>query len=108
MMKAVSRLIMLAAASATGSMLFAAEPESTPATQTDTGKPAADAKASKDDAVDKSKPESDETAAANPSDADKDTAKDAAKDGAAKASPQRFIPSEQVRADFDVSFPVDI
>jgi hypothetical protein len=25
-----------------------------------------------------------------------------------KASPQRFIPSEQVRADFDVSFPVDI
>jgi hypothetical protein len=26
----------------------------------------------------------------------------------AKASPQRFIPSEQVRADFDVSFPIDI
>jgi hypothetical protein len=25
-----------------------------------------------------------------------------------KASPQRFIPSEQVRADFDVSFPIDI
>lgn len=25
-----------------------------------------------------------------------------------KASPQRFVPSEQVRADFDVSFPVDI
>ena len=25
-----------------------------------------------------------------------------------KASPQRFTPSEQVRADFDVSFPIDI
>jgi hypothetical protein len=25
-----------------------------------------------------------------------------------KASPQRFVPSEQVRADFDVSFPIDI
>lgn len=25
-----------------------------------------------------------------------------------KGSPQRFVPSEQVRADFDVSFPIDI
>ena len=25
-----------------------------------------------------------------------------------KGSPERFVPSEQVRADFDVSFPVDI
>jgi hypothetical protein len=25
-----------------------------------------------------------------------------------RPSPQRFIPSEQVRADFDVSFPIDI
>lgn len=33
---------------------------------------------------------------ANPSQADK------------AASPQRFTPSEQVRADFDVSFPIDI
>jgi hypothetical protein len=24
------------------------------------------------------------------------------------ASPQRFVPSEQVRADFDVSFPIDM
>jgi hypothetical protein len=28
--------------------------------------------------------------------------------GARGASPQRFVPSEQVRADFDVSFPIDI
>jgi hypothetical protein len=37
----------------------------------------------------------------------------APKKGAASAadksgSPQRFVPSEQVRADFDVSFPIDI
>jgi hypothetical protein len=35
----------------------------------------------------------------------KATAADKAGD---KASPQRFVPSEQVRADFDVSFPIDI
>jgi hypothetical protein len=35
----------------------------------------------------------------------KPTAADKAGD---KASPQRFVPSEQVRADFDVSFPIDI
>lgn len=35
-----------------------------------------------------------------------DTTKKPAGDG--KATPQRFIPSEQVRSDFDVSFPVDI
>lgn len=26
----------------------------------------------------------------------------------AQASPERFVPSEQVRADFDVSFPIDM
>jgi hypothetical protein len=36
------------------------------------------------------------------------TAADKSGEKADKASPQRFIPSEQVRADFDVSFPVDI
>jgi hypothetical protein len=33
---------------------------------------------------------------------------DAKPPGDARATPQRFIPSEQVRADFDVSFPIDI
>lgn len=35
---------------------------------------------------------------------------DGAKSADAKpgATPQRFVPSEQVRADFDVSFPIDI
>lgn len=41
-----------------------------------------------------------------------DTAADkvaAEKSGATvKSTPQRFVPSEEVRADFDVSFPVDI
>lgn len=50
--------------------------------------------------------------------APKDPAKDPAKGAAAgdakqpakdaSGTPQRFIPSEQVRSDFDVSFPVDI
>jgi hypothetical protein len=31
-----------------------------------------------------------------------------AKPGAAKGSPQRFEPTEKVRPDFDVAFPVDI
>jgi len=33
---------------------------------------------------------------------------DVAKSSAGKGTPQRFTPSEQVRPDFDVSFPVDI
>lgn len=44
--------------------------------------------------------------------ADKAAEKPAAEKGAATAksgaTPQRFVPSEEVRADFDVSFPVDI
>lgn len=43
---------------------------------------------------------------------DKAGEKPAAEKGAATAksgsTPQRFVPSEEVRADFDVSFPVDI
>lgn len=41
--------------------------------------------------------------------ADKSSDKSAADKAAAeKNSPQRFVPTEQVRADFDVSFPVDM
>ena len=84
----------------------------TGSTKTDTGKtdtakadtkaePAKDAATAKADA---------------PADADKAGDKPAAEKGAATAksaadrgpSPQRFVPSEEVRADFDVSFPVDI
>jgi hypothetical protein len=31
-----------------------------------------------------------------------------AKSSGKGGSPERFVPSEQVRADFDVSFPIDI
>lgn len=36
------------------------------------------------------------------------TAKSSKSDADRVATPQRFVPSEEVRADFDVSFPVDI
>lgn len=44
--------------------------------------------------------------AAAPADA-KETSKPG-KSAADKSTPQRFVPSEQVRADFDVSFPIDM
>jgi hypothetical protein len=56
-------------------------------------------------------------ASSEPSKSDTEDANQQAKDdtqrsptgGAGKGpSPQRFVPSEQVRADFDVSFPIDI
>lgn len=112
----------LSAAALAATALWAAEP-TVPATQAGTAKPesskpqdaakpgAAAAQAAKPD----TKPD-----AAKPADPAKPDAKPAAaataeaakpdkeKTGSEKASPQRFIPSEQVRADFDVSFPIDI
>jgi glucose dehydrogenase len=60
-----------------------------------------------------------EAAADSPADEPKDAAEKAEEQAAEakpqdkpaagqKSSPQRFVPSEQVRADFDVSFPIDI
>jgi len=71
--------------------------EPAPANTTPTVKavPAAGKAAAKDDAQNGGK--STETAA-------QAAAKSVDKNG----TPQRFIPSEQVRADFDVSFPIDI
>jgi hypothetical protein len=84
---------------------FAAEPATPAATpQTAQPKPAAPP-AGKAAAADKSAAQA--KAADGKSEADKAADKTGEKD-AAKGSPQRFIPSEQVRADFDVSFPVDI
>lgn len=124
-MKRVLLTGMLIAMGITGSMLFAAEPATTPATSG----PAAttkDAKATptssqstKTDAAkaapvnaDASKPDAkaDASAAAKaPESASKDEEKAPPPTAADKGpSPQRFTPSEQVRADFDVSFPVDI
>jgi hypothetical protein len=73
--------------------LFAAEPAPTPAAKPPAALPA---------------PTKETPAAAKAADAT-DTTPSTTGDTAKKAaSPQRFIPSEQVRADFDVSFPVDI
>jgi hypothetical protein len=73
--------------------LFAAEPASTPAAKPSAALP---------------EPTKETPAGAKAADAT-DTTPSTAGDTAKKAaSPQRFIPSEQVRADFDVSFPVDI
>ncbi len=88
--------------------VFAAEP-ATP--QTTQAKPAAQPAGGKSDAAAKSDA-ADKGAAqvkANDGKSEADQAADkAGEKDAAKGSPQRFIPSEQVRADFDVSFPVDI
>lgn len=95
-MNAQMRLvIMLGSVAVSGSLLFAAE--STPPPQ------AAPESASERPSA---KPPVANTGAA----AGKDTARKpaAASSPDTAGSPQRFTPSEQVRADFDVSFPVDI
>jgi len=70
-----------------------AKPEATPTVKAES--PPAKSAAAKDDTAAPSK--SVETAA-------QAAVKSVDKNG----TPQRFIPSEQVRADFDVSFPIDI
>jgi len=106
-MKSLRLMILLAACCSTGTS-WAAEP--TPAKP---ASPAAAAPAAQGAA----KPGA-ESAVPNGDEDSKD--KEGAKDGEAAtakpkasaadkgASPQRFVPTEQVRADFDVSFPIDI
>ncbi|MET0534784.1 MAG: hypothetical protein ABW171_11215 [Steroidobacter sp.] len=110
-MKMLPLMVLIAACCATGTSLAAEPVPAKPA-------PAAAAKDSAAKAAESTPPKSDEDpkvkdpkandtgedeaqAAAKP----KPSAADKASD---KASPQRFVPSEQVRADFDVSFPIDI
>lgn len=90
----------------TGSVLSAAEEAAAPA------KPEAPAKAEDKPVASASEgkdaPTPQKSPAADAKAVETDTAA-AAKDSTNKGpSPQRFIPSEQVRADFDVSFPIDI
>jgi hypothetical protein len=118
-MNAQMRLvIMLTSVAVSGSLLFAAEPappaQKIPAPAS-TKQPAppqkADDKASeeKKGAEPKSAEQSAQQKAETPPAEDQDPAKKRAASAADKAgSPQRFNPSEQVRADFDVSFPIDI
>lgn len=116
-MKSLRMLILLAAcgAASTPNAVWAAEPApakpatpaARPAATEATAKPADESAApksdedSKDEAKDRAKDRVSEEAAAKP----KAAATTADKKG---SSPQRFVPSEQVRADFDVSFPIDI
>jgi hypothetical protein len=109
--------------------LWAAEPTATPPAQptvkpapaAETGKPGeaptvaakAEAAAKADPAKPDAKPDAAKTDPVKPDPAKPGAAQAAAKPGEKpavddKSSPQRFIPSEQVRADFDVSFPIDI
>ncbi|HKE92819.1 MAG TPA: hypothetical protein VKB34_00820 [Povalibacter sp.] len=122
-MKPTPYLIMLVAASVTGSWLFAAEPTPTQQQAAKAAQPAAPEKkasaageAKKAPAAGEEKKDAaatdaatDKSAAATEKDAaDKDKKGTEKTEADKKSSPQRFIPSEQVRADFDVSFPVDI
>lgn len=104
-MRSAAYMILLLATSMSASWLFAAEPAPATATKPEQAaaenKPDADKKADVDE--DAKKPAADADAKG-----DEKSAADKSGDKAGKASPQRFIPSEQVRADFDVSFPVDI
>jgi hypothetical protein len=101
-------LMMLASIACGGSLYAAEAPAPTPAETVPKAEPATPAKP--DDA---SAAKADEKPAAK-ADEESEQASASENEPAAKspadqkASPQRFIPSEQVRADFDVSFPIDI
>jgi hypothetical protein len=101
--------LLLATMSVTASMLLAAEPApapTPPATATPAPPPAK---------ADKTVPEVAKPVATPKEAASAATAEPAetgergpVKNADKGPSPQRFIPSEQVRPDFDVSFPIDI
>jgi hypothetical protein len=110
-MKALRLLTLLAACCATSTvtMAWAAEPPpakpATPAAKPADSKPASESAAPKGDEQTQvqqgTKTEEGEGAAEQ-----KVAAKP--KSSGKGSSPERFVPSEQVRADFDVSFPIDI
>jgi hypothetical protein len=108
-MKTLPLMILLAACCATGTLLAAepapakpapaATPAATPAKPAESTAPKSDEDSKVKGPQGSTEQSSTEQAAGKPK---------AAASGADKASPQRFVPSEQVRADFDVSFPIDI
>ena len=103
-------LILLTVVGTTGSILFAAEPAGT--TKRDQPAAAAESAGTAKEA-EKGKEPPPRAAGEKPPEApiaeeDVDPAPPAKTDADKGPSPQRFVPSEQVRADFDVSFPVDI
>lgn len=111
-MKALRLLTLLAACCATSTvtMAWAAEPApakpATPAAKPADAKPASESAAPNSDEQTQvqqgTKTEEDEDPEA------KAPPKPASSGKGKGGSPERFVPSEQVRADFDVSFPIDI
>lgn len=96
-------------------MLLAVEPALASEPATTPTVPAADQAAKQDatEAAAATEPKSPAPAAADKDDSAAPGGKvpspaDVAKSSAGKGTPQRFTPSEQVRPDFDVSFPIDI
>jgi hypothetical protein len=116
---ALTALLVCCACVANGSRLLAAEPTGQPAaTKPAEAAPKPAQPAAKPEAAAK-QPETPAQSSAQSSesqpegksaDPDQDPApkKSAASAADKSGSPQRFVPSEQVRADFDVSFPIDI
>jgi predicted lipid-binding transport protein (Tim44 family) len=101
--------LLLAMMSVTASVLLAAEPApapTAPATTAPTSPPAAADKAVPEDPKPVATPK--EAAAAATAEPKETGGKGPVKNADKAPSPQRFIPSEQVRPDFDVSFPIDI
>jgi outer membrane protein OmpA-like peptidoglycan-associated protein len=110
-------LILLTVVGTTGSILFAAEPAGTarqgqPTASAESAAAAKEAEQKKEEGETKKQEApgaaGDKQPAAATQGEDVDPAPPAKTDADKGPSPQRFVPSEQVRADFDVSFPVDI
>jgi predicted lipid-binding transport protein (Tim44 family) len=103
-MRLIPFLIMLAVGLVTGSLIYAAEPpvrEPEPKQQSE--------KSAAPPAATSPTPATTPIDPAAPAEKKPDAAQAAGKTPADKSpSPQRFVPTEQVRADFDVSFPIDI
>jgi hypothetical protein len=119
------RIALLIAAAMTNSIVLAAEPSAATPAKTENapaGAPAAKKEQGTQQPATAASSQAADAAGAKSADkpAPAAVAKDAAKSDADEEhapapsaadkapSPQRFTPSEQVRADFDVSFPIDI
>ena len=109
-MRIPPNLVMLAVVGVAGSVLFAAESNQSAKEQPAAAAPAAASPLPQPSPA----PGAGEGADKKEKDPDQDPAAKAAprteadKAAARAASPQRFVPSEEVRPDFDVSFPIDI
>ena len=101
--------LLLAMMSVTASVLLAAEPAPAPTAPTTTAPTSPPATAEKAvPEIAKPVATAKEAATAATAEPQETGGKGPVKNADKSPSPQRFIPSEQVRADFDVSFPIDI